>query len=222
MHNKVASFLCFPLELLLSILGCVSALEWKQVRQTCKDLNTLAASLLFERLYFELCGSGCNSLHSISQDPLLSCLVKIIVLRRIRGYRKFPDFDAWAESTHQPGAPDVGFNTALETTYYENGAIREQLMPYVEWVRMSGEQKETLYQAYNADREQQQKEARDITNYLCFRRLSGAPPECVHLYGAFPSRAENAAARQLFEALRTLPNLQSFKHESGLLHDISF
>lgn len=219
MHNKVAPLLCLPPELLLSILGCVSALEWKQVRQTCKDLNVLAASLLFERVYFELCGSGCDSLHSISQDPLLSCLVKKIVLRRIRGYRKFPDFDAWAESTHQPGAPDVGFNTASDTTYYENEALREQLMPYVEWVRMSREQKETLYQAYNADREQQQKEARDITNYLCFRRLSGAPPEYVHTNRAFPSGAENAAVRQLFEALGTLPNLQAFEHEPGFLHD---
>ncbi|KAF1346391.1 hypothetical protein EJ07DRAFT_144203 [Lizonia empirigonia] len=202
MHNKVASLLCLPPELLLSILGCVSALEWKQVRQTCKGLNTLAASLLFERVYFELCGSGCDSLHSISQDPLLSCLVKRIVLRRIRGYRKFPDFDVWAESTHQPGAPDVDFNTAPETTYYGNEALREQLMSYAEWVRMPREQKKTLYQAYNADREQQRKEARDITNYL-----------------AFPSGAENAAARQFFEALGTLPNLQTFKHEPGFLHD---
>lgn len=219
MHNKVALLLCLPPELLLSILGCVSALEWKQVRQTCKGLNTLAASLLFERMYFELCGSGCDSLHSVSQDPFLSCLVKRIVLRRIRGYRKFPDFSAWAESTHQPGAPDVGFNTASDTTYYENEALREQLMPYVEWARMSKEQKETLYHAYNADREQQQKEARDITNYLCFRRLSGAPPEYVNPYRAFPSGAENAAARQLFEALGTLPNLQAFEHEPGFLHD---
>ena len=49
----------------------------------------LAASLLFERVYFELCGSGCDSLHSISQNPLLSCLIKKIVLQRIRGYRNF-------------------------------------------------------------------------------------------------------------------------------------
>ena len=113
----------------------------------------------------------------------------------------------------------MGFNTASDTTYYENEALREQLMPYAEWVRISREQKETLYQEYNVDREQQQKEARDITNYLCFRRLSGAPPEYVHPHRAFPSGAENAAARQLFEALGTLLNLQALEHEPGFLHD---
>lgn len=56
-------------------------------------------------------------------SPRILCSVtssKNIVLRRVRGYRKFSDFDTWVDSTHQPGAPDKGLNTASETACHDN------------------------------------------------------------------------------------------------------
>jgi hypothetical protein len=219
MDNSAASLLCLPSELLLLVLAYVGAEEWRQVRQACRTLSTPAASLLFGRVHFELCGSGCESLCNISQDPVLSRFVKTIVLRRVRGYRKFSDFNAWAESLHQPGAPDVGFNTARETTYYSHEGLRDQLMPYAKWAGIPRKQKEALYQAYNADRKQQQKEVRDITNILCFRGLSTARLKFVHPHRAVATGTANVAVRQLYKALGTLPNLKAFEHEPGFLHD---
>ena len=146
MHSSATSLLHLPAELLLSILNYVHVGEWKRIRLTCKSLSTLAASLLFQRVPFELCGTGCNPLYSISQNYALNGFVQTMVLRRVRGYRKFADSDTWAESMHQPGAPDVFPFTADKTTYYNNKELRDQLLPYAKWAQMSREEKEVLYQ----------------------------------------------------------------------------
>jgi hypothetical protein len=219
MDSSLASLFRLPDELLLLTLGYVGAAEWKQVRRTCRRLNMLAASLLFKRVYFELCTRGCDSLYNISLDPILSSFVKTLVLRRVGGYRKFPDFDTWALSTHQPGAPDIDLYTARETTYYNNKEIRDQLMPYYKWAAMSREQKEALYHSYNLDREQQQKEVRDITNRLRFRILHSAQTALIHPYRAYASTAEDNAVEQFCEALGTLPKLKALEHEPGFLYD---
>lgn len=219
MDSGVASLPHLPFELQLLILGYLGKEGWKHVRQTCRSLNTPAASLLFERVHFELCGNGCESLYNISQDPTLSVFVKTAVLRRVRWERKFPDLDTWLRSTHQPGAPDVGFNTTSETTYYGNKELRDQLMPYAKWDGMSRDQKGALYQDYNADREHQQNEVRNITNTLCFRGTSTARLKFIHPHRAVATGAANVAVRQLYKALGAFPNLNVFEHEPGFLHD---
>ncbi|KAH8621642.1 hypothetical protein IG631_23729 [Alternaria alternata] len=59
-------------ELWLIIIDRVSALDWKQLRRTCRRLNKLTTPLLFRRVYLELCGRGCESLHNISCNRSLS------------------------------------------------------------------------------------------------------------------------------------------------------
>jgi hypothetical protein len=66
MDDKVSDLLRLPDELLLAILGSADVAEWKLARQTCKSVNKIASSLLFSRVYFELCGRGCESLYRIS------------------------------------------------------------------------------------------------------------------------------------------------------------
>jgi hypothetical protein len=219
MDSGVPSLLRLPDELLIWILSCIDVAGWKQARQTCRSLNKLAASLLFSRVHFELCGRGCESLYNISQEPTLAPLVKTAVLRRVRGYRKFPSFDTWTASTHQPGALDDGLWSACETTYYNNKERSDELMPYAEWVAMSAEQKEGLYQAYNADREQQQEEILDITNTLCFRAITTSKVKFIHPDRALDTGTANVAVRQLNKALKTLPNLSALEHEPGFLYD---
>ncbi|KAJ5052594.1 hypothetical protein PSV09DRAFT_2394289 [Bipolaris maydis] len=155
-----------PTELLFAVLEYVNVWEWKQVRQTCRSLSELATPLLFEEINFELCEHGCESLYNISQDSVLHRFVKTIALRRIRGYRKFADFDAWVEGIHQPGTPDHIPWKACHTTYYEDEELRSQLMPYEEWARLSKEEKNALYEAYNADRKLQNKDIRHEPRFL--------------------------------------------------------
>ncbi|XP_014550247.1 hypothetical protein COCVIDRAFT_43170 [Bipolaris victoriae FI3] len=184
-----------PTELLLSVLEHVNVWEWKQVRQTCRSLSELATPLLFEEINFELCEHGCESLYNISQNSVLNCFVKTIALRRIRGYRKFADFDAWVKGIHQPGTPDYIPWKTCYTTHYEDEELRSQLMPYEEWARLSKEEKNALYEAYNADRELQNKDARSIAN----------------------AEAGNVSVTQFSKALQTLPNLSAFEHEPRFL-----
>jgi hypothetical protein len=92
-------------------------------------------------------------------------------------------------------------------------------MPYAEWVAMSAEQKEGLYQAYNADREQQQEEILDITNTLCFRAITTSKVKFIHPNRALDTGTANVAVRQLNKALKTLPNLSALEHEPGFLYD---
>jgi hypothetical protein len=163
-RRNVMLLLDLPTELLLSVLEYVNVWEWKQVRQTCRSLSELATPLLFKEINFELCEHGCESLYNISQNSVLNCFVKTIALRRIRGYRKFADFDAWVKCIHQPGTPDHIPWKTCHTTYYEDKELRSQLMPYEEWARLSKEEKNVLYEAYNADRQLQNKDIRSIAN----------------------------------------------------------
>ncbi|KAJ6267741.1 F-box domain protein [Bipolaris maydis] len=189
------SLLDLPTELLISVLEYADVWEWKQVRQTCRSLSGLATPLLFEEINFELCEHGCESLYNISQNSVLNCFVKTIALRRIRGYRKFADFDAWVKGIHQPGTPDYIPWKTCYTTYYEDEELRSQLMPYEEWARLSKEEKNALYEAYNADRELQNKDAQSIAN----------------------AEAGNVSVTQFSKALKTLPNLRAFEHEPRFL-----
>lgn len=206
-----------PDELLLAILGFVDVTEWKLARQTCKSVNKIASSLLFSRVYFELCGRGCESLDNISQEPTLAPLVKTIALRRVRGYRKFDSFDSWTASTFQPGAPDDGLWSACETTYCNNKELVDQLMPYAQWMAMPTEQKEALYQAYNTDREQQSAEIVSITNTLCFRAAEKI--SFIHPGRAAHTGKSIVAVRQLNRALEALPNLSAFEHKPSFWYD---
>jgi hypothetical protein len=219
MDSRVTSLLCLPHELLISILSYIDVAGWKQVRQTCRSLDKLAASLLFSRVHFELCEHGCDSLYNISQEPALAPLVKTVVSRRVRGYRKFSSFDTWMNSIHQPGAPDDGLWSACETTYYNNKELSDELMPYAKWVAMSAEQKEALYRAYNVDCEQQQEEILDIKNTLCFRAMTTSKVKFIHPDKALSTGTANVAVRQLNKALKTLPNLSALEHEAGFLYD---
>jgi hypothetical protein len=219
MDSHVPWLLCLPHELLLLILSYNDREGWKRARQTCRGLDKLAAPLLFSRVYFELCGRGCESLYDISQDPTLGPLVKTIVSRRVRGYRKFASMDDWAASTHQPGAPDSDLFSARETQYYDNEELQDSLMPYDDWFAMPAEQEQALYQAYNADREQQEEEIRDIVSTLCFRATTTSKMTFVHPDRALDMGTANVAVRQLTKALKTPPNLSALEHEPGFLHD---
>jgi hypothetical protein len=219
MNSHAPWLLCLPHELLLLILSYNDRAGWKRARQTCRGLDKLAAALLFSRVYFELCGRGCESLYNISQHPTLGPLVKTIVPRRVRGYRKFASIDDWAASTHQPGAPDSGLFSARETHYYDNQELSDSLMPYDDWVAMSAEQKQALYEAYNVDREQQEEEVRDIVSTLCFRTTTTSTMKFIHPDRALDMGTANVAVRQLNKALKTLPNLSALEHEPAFLYD---
>ncbi|OAL42637.1 hypothetical protein IQ07DRAFT_525751 [Pyrenochaeta sp. DS3sAY3a] len=217
MDSGTPLLLDLPHELLIAILHNVDLAAWKHIRQTCRILDKLAAPLLFSRVYFELCGQGCESLYEISQEPTLAPLVKTVVLRRVRGYRKFSSFDSWTASTHQPGAPDDGLWSACETTYHNNKALCDQLMPYNQWIAMPAEDKEALYEAYNADREQLQMEIASITNTLCFRAAEKL--EFIHPDRAIATGKAIVAVRQLNKALKALPNLSALEHEPSFWYD---
>jgi hypothetical protein len=216
MDSSKLSLLRLSDELLISILSYIDVAGWKAVRHTCKRLTTLAASFLFSRVYFELFGRGCNSLYNISQEPTLALLVKTAVPRRVRRYRKFYRFENWTKSICQPGDPDDGLWSAYNTPYYRNKELSDELMPYAEWVAMSAGDREALYRAYKADREQQQKEILDITNTLCFRGTHASKVNSIH-----PDRAldTGTAVWKLNEALKTLTNLSALEHEPGFLYD---
>ncbi|KAF2023770.1 hypothetical protein EK21DRAFT_118432 [Setomelanomma holmii] len=209
----------FPDEIWLMIIGHMSALDWKQVRHTCKYLNKLTTPLLFQRLYFELSGRGCESLHEVSCNRRLSPCVKSLVLRRVCGYREFPDFETWAASTHQPGDPGHELAPPCEVNHYNNKQVSDGLLPYSEWVALSEKQKEALYHEYEADRKQAQKEVRDITNTLRFQTLSATKSAPVHPDRAIGCMGIDDAAVQFCKALGTLPNLEALEHEPGFLFD---
>ncbi|KAF2006572.1 hypothetical protein P154DRAFT_517627 [Amniculicola lignicola CBS 123094] len=208
-----------PDEIWLMILGHVSAVEWKEVRRTCRCLNNLATPLLFQRVYFELCGRGCESLHNISYNQTLSSCVNTLVLRRVRGYREFPDFETWAASTHQPGDPGHDLAPPSDASHYNNKGASNGLLSYTEWVALPKEQKEALYHEYEADRKQAQTEVRDITNKLRFQTLGAAKPVLVHPYRTSCLTTADTAVEQFCKALETLPNLKALEHEPGFLYD---
>jgi hypothetical protein len=184
-----------PDELWLLILGEAGVSGWKQARQTCQRFNTLATPLLFIKVYFELCGQGYKSLLNISRHSTLSACVKTLVLRRVRGCREFPDSETWAQSTHQPGDPGHDLALLHEAAYYKNKELSNQLMPYAEWIALSEEQRETLWHEYNADRKQQQKEIRDITDTLRFRTLSVTDNKFYNLYANYKSYSPRNSGR---------------------------
>ncbi|KAI1523217.1 F-box-like domain containing protein, partial [Pyrenophora tritici-repentis] len=206
-------------ELWLMIIDRVSALDWKQLRRTCRRLKQLTTPLLFQRVYFKLCGRGCDSLHNISCNRSLSACIQTLVLRRVRGYREFPDFNTWAASTHQPGDPGNELALPNDTSHYNNKQISDGLLPYTEWVALSKNEKEAFYREYEVDRKQAQKEVRDITNTLRFWTPSATEWALVHPHRAFGSTAADAAVEQFCKALETLPNLKALEHEPGFLYD---
>ncbi|KAF2850621.1 hypothetical protein T440DRAFT_468206 [Plenodomus tracheiphilus IPT5] len=219
MNDPSLTLYHLPNEIWLMIISLVSALDWKQVRRTCRALNKLTTPLLFQRVYFELCGRGCESLFRISCNQGLSPCVRTLVLRRVRGYRKFPNFETWAASIHQPGDPGDELARPSDTSYYNNNQASDGLLPYTEWVALSEEQKEALYHEYEADRKHAQKEVRDLTSTLRFRTPGAAMSTLVHPSRAVGSMAADAAVEQLCKALETLPNLKALKHEPGFLYD---
>lgn len=92
-------------------------------------------------------------------------------------------------------------------------------MPYDDWVAMSAEQKQALYEAYNADYKQQEEEAQDIVSTLCFRAPTTSRMKFIHPDRATDIGTANVAVRQLNKALKTLPNLTALEHELGFLYD---
>ncbi|KAK7177733.1 hypothetical protein PSPO01_16218 [Paraphaeosphaeria sporulosa] len=209
-----------PDEIWLMIVGHIDAPEWKQIRQTCRQLNKLTTPLLFERVYFELCGRGCESLYNISSSTVLSPIVNALVLRRISGYRGFPDSETWAKSTHQPGDPCYELAPPSDASYCDNVQTGDGLLPYTEWIALSKEQKEALYHEYEADRKQAQKELRDITTALRFRIIGAIKAPLIHPHRAFSFTAvADGAVEQFHKALEALPNLKAFYHEPGFLYD---
>ncbi|PVH90586.1 hypothetical protein DM02DRAFT_620946 [Periconia macrospinosa] len=219
MNNYSAIPFHLPDEIWLMILDHVSAVDWKEVRRTCRCLNKLTTPLLFQRVYFELCGRGCESLYEIACNQTLSPCVNTLVLRRVRGYREFPDFETWAASTHQPGDPGHELAPPSDTSHYNDNQASDGLLPYTEWVALPKKHKEALYHEYEADRKQAQKEVRDITNTLRFRTLGAAKPVLIHPYKAFGSTTADVAVEQFCKALETLPNLKALEHEPGFLYD---
>lgn len=143
--------------------------------------------------------------------------VKTLVLRRVRGYREFPNFDAWTASIHQPGDPGNYLDRPSETSYYDNEQASNGLLSYTEWVALPKELKEILYHAYETDREQAQIEVRDTTDTLRFRTWSAARSALVHPDRVF--RSTGVAVGQFCEALEALPNLRTLEHEPGFLYD---
>jgi hypothetical protein len=220
MHGSSAIPSDLPEEIWLMIAGLLDAPERKQMRQTCKRFNRLATPLLFESLYFELCGRGCESLYNISRSLTLAPCVKTLVLRRIRGYREFPSSWAWAKSVFQPGDPGDHLSLPSETSYYDDVQASKQLLPYSEWIALSEEHKEALYHEYEADRNRAQEELRGITDTLRFRSPAATSSALIH-----PNRAPNstaastAAVHRFYDALEELQNLQTLHHEPAFLHD---
>ncbi|KAF9729940.1 hypothetical protein PMIN01_11873, partial [Paraphaeosphaeria minitans] len=152
--------------------------------------------------YFELCGRGCDSLYNISRSPALSSYVTTLVLRAVHGYRKFPDSDIWVDSIFQPGDPGNAISLSSDTSYYNNDQVSKELLPYSEWMALSEERKEALYQEYEADRKKAHDELRDMTNT--------APRSTT---------ASTAAIDQFYWALKALPNLKALYHEPAFLYD---
>jgi hypothetical protein len=83
MDDRSAIPFHLPDEIWLMITSHLSAFDWKQVRRTCRGLNKLTTPLLFQRVYFELCGLACESLYDISCHRALSLCVKTLVLTAI-------------------------------------------------------------------------------------------------------------------------------------------
>ncbi|KAL5371611.1 hypothetical protein DPSP01_014144 [Paraphaeosphaeria sporulosa] len=220
MDNLSAIPVYLPDEIWLMIVGLLDTPGRKQMRQTCKRFNDLTTPLLFETVYFELCGRGCDSLYYISRSSALTFHVKTLVLRRVRGYRRFSDPEVWAKSVFQPGNPGDELYLPSDTSYYKDEQASKQLLPYSEWIALLEEHKEALYYEYEADREQAQKELREITNTLCFRTLGATSPAFIHPNRAPRSTtASTAAVDRLYGALEALPNLEAVYHEPAFLHD---
>jgi len=150
-------------------LDRVSALDWKQLQRICRRLNELTTPLLFQKVYFELCGRGCDSQHNISCNRSLSTCVQTLILRRFRGYREFPAFNTWVARTHQPGDPSNELALPIYTSHYNDRQISYVLLPYTKWVALLNNEKNALYHRYEVERKQAQKEVQDITNTLMWR-----------------------------------------------------
>lgn len=218
MDDHSAARIHLPGEILLMIIGLVSTTDWKQLRLTCRRFNNLITPLLFQRVYFEFCASGCESLYNISRNQALSPCVQTLVLRRVRGYLVFPNFESWASSVHQPGDPGHELDSSSDEYHCNIEHLGDGLLPYTEWMAMTKEQKEALYLEYEADRKKLRKEVRNIQKTMRFRMPDTSRSALVHTRRA-STTAASAAVEQFCKAIETLPNLKAFEHEPGILWD---
>ncbi|KAF2022504.1 hypothetical protein EK21DRAFT_83216 [Setomelanomma holmii] len=206
-----------PNEIWLMVFKLLDRSEWKKLRSSCKRLAHLATSILFETVYFEFGGSGCASLYNIAQKPTLSPCVTTLILRRIRGWREFPDSRTWIESVHQPGDPGHE-RPRLDEASHESKAT-EGLLPYSDWARLSDIEKDELFHQYETDRRLALDQAPGITSTLRFHMPDFPESSLIHPYRAWKRRAADAPIDLFVKALKSLPNLKTFRHEPGFLFD---
>jgi hypothetical protein len=94
--------------------------------------------------------------------------VKTLVLRRLQGWRGFPDSRAWVERFHLPSDPEHELARPADVTHHHDNKVGESLLPYSNWVGMTEKEKEALYHEYEADRKQAHDQVRDWTSTLRF------------------------------------------------------
>jgi hypothetical protein len=126
-HSEIPSHLTD--ELWLMSIDHVSALDWKQLRRTCRRLKELTTPLLFQRVYFELCERGCESLHNISCNRSLSACFTLWCSREFVaiGYSSTL-INTWAASTNQPGDPGNELTFPKDRGHYDDKQISYRLL----------------------------------------------------------------------------------------------
>jgi hypothetical protein len=207
----------FPIEIWLMIFTLLGRPDWKQLRLSCKHWSHITTPILFETVYFELCGSGCMSLGNIARTALASC-VKTLVLRQVQGWRRFPDSGTWRASVYQPGDPGHLPVPPCEASHYHDTAAARGLVPYADWISLSDESQERLYQEYEADCKDAEERARDMAGQLRFE-LPNFEPVLIRPYQKLVRQCADDPVATFLEALEMLPNVRELRHEPGFLFD---
>jgi hypothetical protein len=207
----------FPVEILLMIFTLLGRSDWKQLRLSCKQWSHITTPILFDTVYFELCGNGCTSLRNVAKSKLAS-YVKTLVLHRVQGWRQFPDSGTWRASVYQPGDPGHLPVPPTEASHYHDTRAAKDLVPYTDWMSLSDESQDRLYHEYEADRKDSEELARDMATQLRFE-LPNFERVLIRPYQKLVRHSGDDPVATFLEALETLPNVRELRHEPGFLFD---
>jgi hypothetical protein len=130
-----------PAEIWISILERVALQDISNVRLVNSALRDHATPLRFRALSFTFNHSSIRNLHQISSKRNLRRHVRYLDALEILLPHHFCNYDAWEQSVSLPGDPQ------REDDVYPSDND-QAMMPYEEWARLSDEEKQALFQAY--------------------------------------------------------------------------
>ena len=135
-----------PTELWYEVLSYLLKRDQLQYRLVSREWSRIALPFCFETLQFGFDADSISNLVQVARRKEFARHVQKLVLRNSRKLPEFDSFVKWKDHISLPGDPSRDSRPLI------GGSEYEKLMPYQEWLHLSDNEKEAVYQVYEADR----------------------------------------------------------------------